>query len=488
MAEQGGIILTLNELLNGVEHEGYVFDQQIKYISCDSRKVPSDSLFICIKGENFDGHDKVMDVISKGVVAVVCERDLGIKSQILVSDTRVAYAKICANYFNNPSANLNMIGVTGTKGKTTITKVVKSILEKNKLKSGLVGTIQSEIDTRVYSADKTTPDAYELQSLFSEMTAKNCEYCVMEVSSHAIEQSRVGSVHFSIGVFTNLAHEHLDYHDSMENYYNAKKKLFDHTDLAIINIDDEYGRRLLSEVKCKTVTYSVENPEADYYTENIKHINSKVEFTLVDTNKNNSGKVKFNMPGTFSAQNAIAAAAVCLNLDIPFNKIVNSLNNFTGVKGRCEVIPTEKDFTVICDFAHTPGSLENILSALKEQCEGRLVALFGCGGDRDKAKRPLMGKAAAKYADFLIITSDNPRTENPDDIINDILTGIDKDNVKYITIPNRREAIHYAIDNAQPKDMIVLAGKGHEDYQIIGHEKNHFDEREIVTQAIEMMK
>ncbi|MCL2014337.1 MAG: UDP-N-acetylmuramoyl-L-alanyl-D-glutamate--2,6-diaminopimelate ligase, partial [Oscillospiraceae bacterium] len=416
--------MTLYELLEGIEYKGNIFNQEVKSISHNSRKIPGDSLFVCIKGRNFDGHDAAMDAVGKGVVAVVCDRDLGIRNQIIVPNTRTAYAKLCENFFGDPSKKMNIIGVTGSKGKSTITYLIKNILTGMNHKCGLIGTIQNEFCDRVYESHNSTPDAFELQSLFADMAESGCKYCAMEVSSFALDQNRVGNTRFSIAVFTNLKREHLDYHENMESYYNAKKLLFSQADLAVINIDDEYGRRLCSEIDCKVVTYSVADSTADYYASNIKYTLTGSEFNLVAGEI--SGKVRFAMPGEFSVSNAVAGAAVCAEMGGGFAKITSSLNNFKGVKGRCEVVPTEQNFTVICDYAHTPDSLDKVLSAFKSQSSGRVVAVFGCGGDRDKGKRPQMGAAAAKHADNLIITSDNPRTEDPGDIINDILRGIDK--------------------------------------------------------------
>ena len=461
-------------------------DIEISSVTDDTRKVTEGCLFVCVKGGSFDGHSAAAEMLEKGAAAVVCQHDLGLGDrQILVSDTRRAYGRLCAAWFGHPEKKLKMIGVTGTNGKTTITNVIKHILTSAGHKTGLVGTIQNEIGDEVIHTDNTTPMAYDFMSLLDRMVREDCEYVVMEVSSFGLVQNRIGPSWFDIAVFTNLTQDHLDYHKDMEDYFQAKKMLFDICDTAIINIDDSYGRRLLDEADCEKYSFSVKQ-SADYYADGIKIKSTGSSFWFCHGDK--SYLVRTRIPGLFNVSNLTAVTAVCMRAGIPMEKIICAISGYNGVKGRCEVIPTGRDFTVICDYAHTPDAVENILRSVKEYTEGRLICLFGCGGNRDAAKRPKMAKAAASYADRLIVTSDNPRNEDPELIIKDILAGLENSTVPYDVVTDRREAIYHALKIAEKGDIIVLAGKGHEDYQILaGMEHIHFDEREIVAEGLKLL-
>ena len=474
--------MKLSELLANIETSGPIEDREIRNMTCDSRQVGQGDVFVCIAGGTADGHDFARKALQQGAAAVVCQRDLGIPGQILTPDTRKAYSRMAANFYGNPSKKLRLIGVTGTKGKSTVATLIKAVLMAAGKKVGLIGTIQNEIGDKIIPADKTTPDALELESLYADMVKEGCEYCVMEVSSHALDQNRIGDSHYEVAVFTNLSHEHLDYHKTMENYFEAKAKLFSICDTAVINADDPYGQRLLSQCACPALAFSMKEGRAGLRAFDVQHHPDSVDFRFCYEGV--EGKLRFAMPGDFSVRNALAAMGACLQLGVCLDTITGALRTVAGVRGRNEIIPTGRDFTVICDYAHSPDSIENILSSLKETVHGRLVALFGCGGDRDRTKRPLMGAAAAAYADFVYVTSDNPRTEDPEAIIQEILPGVEGRGVPYAVIPDRREAIFQAIRDAKPGDTIVLCGKGHEDYQVIGHEKRHFDEREIVAEAL----
>ena len=471
--------MKLQELMKNTGAAG-VPDREATGVVNDSRQVKPGDVFVCIRGAQSDGHRYAAAAAAQGAVAVVCEEDVGLENQILVPDTHLAYSRMASNFHGNPEKKLRLVGVTGTKGKTTVTSLIKRILTQSGQKVGLIGTIQNEIGEQVIHAENTTPDAMELESLYARMVEGGCTFCVMEVSSHALDQQRIGDSHYETAVFTNLSHEHLDYHRDMEDYFEAKAKLFAICDSAVINRDDEYGRRLL-ERHPEAMTFSLEE-EADLTAKEIVCHAESVDFLLCAGGV--ESRVHFGMPGRFSVRNALAAAGACLQLGVSLNTIISALSSTSGVRGRIETIPTGRDFTVITDYAHSPDSLENVLSSLKETVKGRLVALFGCGGDRDRTKRPLMAAAAARHADALIVTSDNPRTEDPQAIINEILPGLEGFSVPYTVIVNRREAIFHAVRTAQPGDTIVLAGKGHEDYQIIGHEKFHFDEREVVAEAL----
>ena len=478
--------MRLSRLLENLELQNMIPDCEVGKVVNDSRKVEPGDVFVCILGFAMDGHDYAKAALEKGAAAVVCQRDLGLEKQILTADTHKAYSQMAANFYGNPSKRLRLIGVTGTKGKTTVTHLIKAVLTSAGKKVGLIGTVQNEIGDEILHAESTTPDAMELESLYRRMVDAGCEYCVMEVSSHALDQERIGDSRYEAAAFTNLSHEHLDYHKDMESYFLAKKKLFSRCDTAVISLDDPYGRRLAEEIACPLMTVSLGDQAADLYAFDVKHQPDSVGFRF--SYQGVESGMRFSMPGDFSVRNALVAMGICLQLGVCLETIAKALSKVKGVRGRNEIIPTGRDFTVISDYAHSPDSIENILSALKETVAGRLVALFGCGGDRDRAKRPLMGAAAAAHADYLYITSDNPRTEEPEAIIQEILPGVEGCGTPYEVIVNRREAIYKAIADAMPGDTIVLCGKGHEDYQIIGHEKSHFDEREVVAEALKALE
>lgn len=461
-------------------------ETEISSITDDTRKVTEGSLFVCIKGGRFDGHDAAAEMLEKGAAAVICERDLGLgDKQIITENSRFLYGKVCAAWFGHPERKMKLLGVTGTNGKTTTTNVIKHILMTTGHKTGLIGTIQNEIGDEILHTENTTPMTYDFMALLAKMAEAGCEYVVMEVSSFGLVQNRIGSSWFRTAVFTNLTQDHLDYHKDMEDYFQAKKMLFDVCDAAIINIDDEYGKRLYNEVECEKYSFSVKC-SADIYADGIRMKSSGSSFWFCRGGKSNL--VKTRIPGLFNVSNLTAAIAVCLRENIPTDDILKAIAEYNGVKGRCEVIPTGRDFTVICDYAHTPDAIENVLRSVKEYTDGRLICLFGCGGNRDAAKRPKMAKAAAAYADKLIVTSDNPRNEDPEAIISEILTGLEGTSTPYDVVVDRREAIYHALKIAQKGDIIVLAGKGHEDYQILGGmEHIHFDEREIVAEGLKLL-
>lgn len=473
--------MKLSKLLNGIKVNNTYTDTEVADVTADSRQVKKGYLFICVKGKTFDGHTVASQMLAQGAAAVVCERDLGLDRQILVDDTRAVLSPICANYFDNPAKKLKIIGLTGTNGKTTTTFLIKQILENMGKKVGLIGTVQNMVGSEIYPAHYTTPDPRELQSLFKKMLDSGCEYCVMEVSSQALEQNRVNGINFVVGAFTNLTQDHLDYHKTWENYFNSKRKLFEKCEIAVTNVDDEYGIKIVDGLKCKVKTYAVDNLNSDYTARNVAFSASGVKYELVC---DRIGRVECNIPGRFSVYNSLCAASVALTLGFDFKDVVIAISKAIGVKGRIEVVPTNTDYTVIIDYAHSPDGLENIISSLKEIASGRIVTLFGCGGDRDKTKRPKMGKIASDLSDFCVVTSDNPRSENAEKIIDDILEGMKEMKTPYKVIVNRKEAITWALENAQKDDIILLAGKGHETYQILPTGTIHFDEREVVAEAL----
>jgi UDP-N-acetylmuramoyl-L-alanyl-D-glutamate--2,6-diaminopimelate ligase len=476
--------MNLERLLDGIEYKcNATLSGEILNITSDSRKVAEGWAFVCIAGEESDGHDFAGSAAKSGCSVVVAERQTDARvPHIIVADTHSAYALMCANFFENPSKRLRLVGVTGTNGKTTTAFLIKEILEYNGHSSGLIGTIQNMAGSQILPSNYTTPEPYELQETFKKIADAGCEYVVMEVSSHALAQGRVAGCHFDAAVFTNLTQDHLDFHKTMENYFEAKLKLFSMCDIGIINLDDEYSAAVIQAARSRTVTYSTRNMESDYTARNIKLRPDGIDYEMVG--RGVIGRVSASIPGGFSVYNTLAAAACTVSLGLPFGGVIVALGKARGVRGRIEVVPTGRDFTIIIDYAHTPDAIEKILDAIKGFANGRVVALFGCGGDRDISKRPIMGAAAAKNADYCIVTSDNPRTEDPLKIIEDIIPGMSGFKTHYKIIENRREAIKFAIENARADDIILLAGKGHEDYQIIGREKTHFDEREVVADIL----
>lgn len=473
--------MLLSRLLESTGYKGKFRDREITFITDNSENVTSSSLFVCIKGARGDGHRYGRWAAEKGA-AVVCEHSIGAEDEIIVKDTRRAYADFCGEFFSNPAKELKLIGITGTNGKTTTAFLLKDIFEKSGHKCGLVGTVQDMAGDTVFYSERTTPDSFELNCLFSKMVKRGCEYCIMEVSSQALSQGRVDGLFFDCAVFTNLTKDHLDYHKTFENYAQAKKKLFSMCRNGIINIDDEKGTYMTCGENCQSITYSVLGDTADYIAKNIVQKPSRIEYEIIHENK--TIKVQTGIPGLFSVYNSLAAIVCASQEGIPIEKAAEALKESKGVKGRAEIVLTNRDFTVIIDYAHTPDGLENILRTIKEFAQGRIITVFGCGGDRDKSKRPVMGKIAADFSDYLIVTSDNPRSENPQEIIKDILKGCKNTEITVETIENRRKAIERALAIGEKDDIILLAGKGHETYQILGDKKIHFDEREIVSEYL----
>ena len=473
------------KLFDLIECKESLAKTEITGITCDSRQVKSGFAFICINGAKSDGHDYAEKALENGAAVIVAERDLGISNQIVVPDTHAAYADMCAKWFGNPADSLKLLGVTGTNGKTSVTYMMKKILEKAGYKVGLIGTIQNMIGDEIIAAHNTTPNAYELNSLFALMKAKGCSYVIMEVSSHALDQSRVYRLDFEAAMFTNLTQDHLDYHITMENYLAAKKKLFSMCKTAIVNSDDPYSAELIKGLDCKVVTYSL-GDSSTYSAKGVNYRPASVDYEFVSDSE--IGHIKVNTGGRITVYNSLCTAACAVEIGIPLSTVASALSELQGVKGRAEVVPTGRDFTVIIDYAHTPDGLKNILSTFRECKKNRLIAVFGCGGDRDKTKRPIMGNIAAHFSDYAIVTSDNPRTENPSAIIKDILEGMKGAAIPVKVIENRIEAIKFAVSIAQKDDIIVLAGKGHETYQILNTGTIHLDEREVVSEALADLK
>lgn len=479
--------MKLRELIKGldiIEVRGNL-DIEIGHIAYDSRKVRAGTLFVCIEGFKADGHAYAAAAVNNGAGAMLVQKDVeapeGV-TVIKVKDTRYGLAFVSNVYFGNPSKRFKLIGVTGTKGKTTTTYTIKSILETAGQKVGLIGTIANFIGDRMVPTERTTPESYDLQSLFSEMADNGVDTVVMEVSSQGLELHRVSCCKFDTGIFTNLSQDHIGpgEHSSMEEYFNAKTKLFSMCEIGFVNVDSSYGAELIGKAQCKLVPYSIEI-SSEVRAEEIVEKPESVEYKAVTPWGSDS--VKVNIPGRFSVYNSLAAIGVCRYMGVDFNEIKKGLLT-VKVPGRAETVETGRDFTIIIDYAHTPDSLENILKTIKAYAKGRLVCLFGCGGDRDRTKRPMMGEISGRIADFTIITSDNPRTEDPESIVRDIEAGIKRTDGSYTVIVDRTDAIRYSIENALENDIIVLAGKGHETYQIFRDKTIHYDEREVVRDIL----
>ena len=479
--------MKLKELLSGMHvlESNICPDTEIEAVCYDSRKVTPDSLFVAVTGFAADGNRFIPMALSKGAVAVVtAKKPEGNIPYILVESDRMALAQLGANWYGHPAKEMTMVGITGTNGKTSVTLLLKHVLEQVKgAKVGLIGTMENLVGDEVIPTDRTTPESFELQGLFRRMADAGCGYCVMEVSSHAITLDRVGGVHYDVAAFTNLSEDHLDFHKTMDAYCDAKAELFGRCSKAVINADDAYADRIRSKAACDVLTFSQKNND-DLYAENVEMMADGVRFTAVLGEKN--VPVQLGIPGKFTVYNAMTVLGAALALGIGLEDSAAALATAKGVKGRVEVVPTPgKDYTVLIDYAHTPDGLENVLSSVRGFCKGRLISVFGCGGDRDPIKRPIMGEIGVRLSDVAIITSDNPRSEDPMVIIGDILKGIAPDAKNCEVVENRVKAIHHAMDIAKKDDIIVLAGKGHETYQEICGVKHHLDEREVVAQYLQ---
>ena len=454
---------------------------EISGISYDTRTIQPGELFVALTGYKTDGHRFLREAVEKGAAAVICHKAPEEPGPWLIAaDTRAALAAVSANWFGRPADELTVIGVTGTNGKTTTTYLLKAMLEGVLgAKVGLMGTNQNMIGEEVIPAHRTTPESWEVQKLLRDMADSGCTHVVMEVSSHALALHRVDGISFQAGIFTNLTRDHLDFHGTMEEYRRVKGLMFRQTGTAVLNLDDEAGRYYASIVTCPALTYSENKDQADVTAKNIRLFPDRVEFEALTTGA--IARVRLPIPGGFTIYNALGVIACGLALKLPLPQVCASLAEAKGVKGRIEVVPTPTDYAVIIDYAHTPDALENILTTVRDFTPGRVICLFGCGGDRDRSKRPVMGAIAAELADLVVLTSDNPRTEDPEAILADIQAGMEGSDTPCMVVPHRREAIRRALDEAKSGDTVVLAGKGHETYQEIGTRRRHLDEREEVA-------
>ena len=474
--------MKLQELLRGLDPLELQAnpETEITGIAYDSRAVQPGNLFVAIRGFDTDGHKYIPMAQERGAACVLCETAPAKGSYVRLADTRLGLALAAANWYGHPAKEMTMLGVTGTNGKTTTTYLLKHLLEDCLgAKVGLVGTIQNMIGEEVLPTERTTPESLELQALFRQMADAGCTHVIMEVSSHALYLHRVAGIQFDMGLFTNLTQDHLDFHHTMEEYGRAKALLFRQSRVGLVNADDPWAGLLMEGAACPIHTYAVRG-EAELEARDVDLEIDHVAFTARWQGQETA--CRLGIPGAFSVYNALGALGVALALGIPADRAAASLATAKGVKGRAEVVPTPgKPYTVLIDYSHTPDSLENILKTVREFARSRVIAVFGCGGDRDPIKRPIMGKIGVDLADLVVITSDNPRTENPMAIIDQIVEGTKHSDTPVTVIENRRQAIRWAMDQAGPGDVIVLAGKGHETYQEIGHEKFHLDEREEVA-------
>jgi UDP-N-acetylmuramoyl-L-alanyl-D-glutamate--2,6-diaminopimelate ligase len=471
-------------------------DVSVNAIRYDSRQVTPGDLFVALRGTAVDGHKFIMSAMNAGASVVVVDDDHAIPDtmfmhlnilKILVPDTRIALARMSANFYGHPASRMTMVGVTGTNGKTTTTHLVKSILEANSEKVGLLGTIEYTIGDTVVPATHTTPESLELHGLLDRMTKEQCTAAVMEVSSHALAMHRTDGIPYRAGIFTNLTQDHLDYHKTMDEYFRAKKILFDTLNpeaVAVVNADDPYGLKIAEGTKARVRSFGT-LPNADYRAENIRLRVDGCSFTIATAEE--STEIRSMLTGRFNVSNILAAFTAATAIGVPPGVAAEGIERLPAVRGRFEQITSPAGWTVVIDYAHSPDALENCLRTVREILPagkgGRVITLFGCGGDRDRTKRPIMGRIAAELSDVVIVTSDNPRSEDPETIIREVRGGIPAGTRTEERV-DRAEAIRLALDMARPGDVVLIAGKGHETYQIIGNTRIHFDDREEVRRSI----
>lgn len=480
--------MKLKDLLSGINYTCITgnTEQEIDQVIYDSRIKTKKGLFIAIEGYQTDGHKYIEPAIENGACVVLVQKPIYIEAKdvtiIQTDDTRLAMAKIANNQYQHPSSNFKLVGVTGTNGKTSITFLLGQILEAYKQKVGIIGTIENRIGNQVLKAERTTPESLDLQRLFRKMADEKVDTAMMEVSSHALELKRTVGSEFKVGIFTNLTQDHLDFHKTMENYAKAKAKLFKCCEVGIVNRDSEYTQLITEGATCKLVTYGIDH-EADYHAKNIQITAAGVTYTL--NTPEGEFEVCVPIPGKFTVYNTLAVIAAARQLEIPMEHILKALTEVAGVPGRVQSFTSQKGYSVLVDYAHTPDGLENVLETIKEFVKGRIITVFGCGGDRDATKRPIMGRIAAQYSDHVIITSDNPRTEDPFKILNQVEVGVKEFAKNYDKVEDRESAIKMALQEAKAEDVVLIAGKGHENYQILKDRIIHFDDCEVVRNYLQ---
>lgn len=481
--------MTLGSLFEGIaDISTEIADTEVAGVTSDSREVRSGFVFVCIKGASFDGHSAAERLLSEGTAAVVTQQRLSLPREINVSDSRRIYPELLSKFYGRPTEGIKLCAVTGTNGKTTTVNMCAQIVRSFGKQVGVIGTLGTDTGKGLqytHGGPPTTPEPRRLYSLFREMADIGTEYCFIEASSQALAQHRFAAEHFTAGAFTNLTQDHLDYHGTMEEYYLAKRRLFEMCGAAVINIDDEYGKRTAefckeNDIKCHTVSVF---GEADYYTENVKLSPAGAEFLLTDRAAGKCYVVKLPMTGYHNVSNAIEAALLCREAGFDLHDCLDALRNISGVSGRLETLYSG-EFTVVCDYAHTEDGLVKLLSTLKPLAKNRLITVFGSAGERDTDKRPKMGRAAEMYSNYLVVTTDNPASEDPQRTIDDVVAGL-SGSVPHEEHTDRKKAVLHALEMAQAGDVIALCGKGHEDYQIIGREYVHFSERDIVREWLE---
>lgn len=484
--------MTLGEVFRNVcEIKEELRGLEVTGVTSDSREVREGSLFVAVEGRSFDGHSFAEDMLKKGACAVVAQRSLGLGREITVANSREIYSHLLSEFYGRPTDRIKLGAVTGTNGKTTVVNLCGQITRLLGHQTAIIGTLGTDTGRGlVYSHEgpPTNPEPKRLYELFAEMAEIGTRYCFMEASSQALAQYRFSAERFAAAAFTNLTRDHLDYHGTMEDYFLAKRSLFDMGGAAVVNIDDEYGREIAEYCREKNIpltTTSVRGT-ADYYTETVKLFPDRAEFILTDSAAKKSYPVRFAMTGLYNVSNAVQAAVMCVKMGFELSDILEALEKISGVGGRLETLYSG-DFTVIRDYAHTEDGLEQLLSTLKPLAKGRLITLFGAAGERDAGKRPAMGAAAAKYSDHLIVTTDSPRHEDPQKTVDEVAAGIPA-GIPWEGFTDRREAIFAALDTARSGDIVALCGKGHEDYQAIGDEYLHFDEKEIVDEWVKRGK
>ncbi len=476
--------MKLSQLLKNLEIKNTYTDCEINSVTDKFDEIQKGDVFVCIKGNRFDAHTVAVKAIEeKGAAAVIVEHETGAANEVIVENTRRAYSFVCAEYFSRPTTSLKMIGITGTNGKTTVSFHIKAIIEAAGKKCGLLGTVVNLIGDEEAPSKLTTPDPFEMQLLFRKMVDSGCEYCVMEVSSQALAQERVAPIDFEVGIFTNLTQDHLDYHGTMDAYKKAKHILFEKCKKVVINDDDSAAEYMKSNISAEIKTYSIKNNSSDYTAKNPVLSDKSVAFELVSEGM--ISRIRLATPGEFSIYNAMAAAVCAVECGIDIGIAKKALSLSQGVKGRMEIVQADVPYTVIIDYAHSPDGLINVLTSLRKVYTKKIITVFGCGGDRDKTKRPIMGEIVGNMSDVAVVTSDNPRSENPQAIIDDILQGMQKSKAKIHVVADRTEAIKKALSIAKADDVVLLAGKGHETYQILNTGKIHYDEREIVKNILE---
>lgn len=471
--------MLISQLFGLCDIKSEVKDKDIKLITDDSRKCCHGSIFVC----HSSGKEYLNEALKKGADLVIAEEKL-CDNCVVVRDTRSAYSELCAAYFGYAYKNIKLIGITGTNGKTTTANMIYSVLSLNGKKCGLIGTVINNICREEREPQKTTPDPFELHGMLRELSEWGAEYCVIEASSQGLAQKRLYGMNFHMAVLTNISEDHLDYHRNMENYVEAKKDLFRHSDFSVINADDKYKDEFIKASSGKVVTYSMEVNDANFVAKCQKMTDEGSDYAVIADYLIH--RIKINMAGRFNVMNSLAAVAVCHSCDVSLEGCAHALRNFAGVRGRMELVPTDRDFKVMIDYAHTPDALKKVLLTLKNFPHGRIITVFGCGGNREKEKRPIMGDIASQLSDVVIITSDNPRGEKPLDIIDDILSGVRNDKKTVYIHENRQKAIEYALKIASKNDIILLAGKGHETSQEKANETIAMDERKIIAQFLNL--